>query len=55
MANLHLIDPTLAKWFTIADREEVARSDRYFLRKVRTGASDELLDYIDAELLKGNV
>jgi hypothetical protein len=55
MANLHIIDPTLAKWFTIADREEVARSDRYFVRKVRTGISDGLLDFIDAELLKGNV
>jgi hypothetical protein len=55
MANLHLIDPTLAKWFTIEDREEVARSDRYFLRKVRTGESDALLDFIDRELLKGNV
>ncbi len=52
LANLHLIDPSLAKWFTVEDREEVASSDRYFLRKVKTDVSTGLLDFIDAELLR---
>jgi hypothetical protein len=52
LANLHLIDPSLSKWFTIEDRAEVAGSDRFFVRKVRTDVSTELLDYIDAELLR---
>ncbi len=52
LANLHLIDPTLAKWFSIADSEEIVRSDRYFVRKVRTEVSSDLLDFIDTELLR---
>ncbi|PRY64659.1 core-2/I-Branching enzyme [Glaciihabitans tibetensis] len=46
-ANLHLIDPTLAKWFEISDLERISESKKYFVRKVRTGDSTTLLDTID--------
>lgn len=46
-ANLHIIDPALKKWFTISDFEEIGMSERFFVRKVSTSASAELLDKID--------
>lgn len=51
LANLHIVDPSLAKWFTEEDFEQVASSDKFFVRKVRTGTSTDLLDRIDKELL----
>jgi hypothetical protein len=48
LANLHLIDPSLSKWYTLDDWEAVSRSDKFFLRKVRTGESTKLLDALDA-------
>lgn len=47
LANFHLIDPTLAKWFSLDDLDDVLQSDKLFVRKVRTETSSELLDAID--------
>jgi hypothetical protein len=47
MTNFHLIHPSLVKYYTIEDREEIAMSEQYFVRKVATGTSAELLDWID--------
>jgi hypothetical protein len=47
-ANLHLIDPTLSKWFDESDFERVTESGQYFVRKVRSGLSDGLLDRLDS-------
>jgi hypothetical protein len=46
-ANLHLIDPSLAKWFVAEDIAALDASEMYFVRKVRSGVSDELLDILD--------
>ena len=51
MANLHIIDQSLTKWFTIDDWPEIKSSDKYFVRKVRSGDGDELVERIDRELL----
>ncbi|MCF3128337.1 beta-1,6-N-acetylglucosaminyltransferase [Acinetobacter soli] len=52
MPNLHLIDPSLSKWFTINDFGEIKNSSYYFVRKVRSKDGKELIDRIDSELLK---
>lgn len=52
MANFHLIDPSLSKWFTDADFDRIATSGTYFVRKVRAPESSSLLDRIDRELLQ---
>ncbi|WP_281981757.1 beta-1,6-N-acetylglucosaminyltransferase [Thalassorhabdomicrobium marinisediminis] len=49
-ANLHLIDPSLCKWYSEVDIETIETSDKYFLRKVRTGTSERLLDWIDERI-----
>lgn len=49
VANFHMIDPYLVKWFTLDDWDEIAASGMPFLRKVRTDLSASLLDRIDAE------
>lgn len=46
-ANLHHIDPTLIKVYTLDDWEEVAASDKLFLRKLTMTSSASLLDCID--------
>ena len=50
MANLHMIHPSLQKWYTLADWKEVVASDKLFIRKVSTEKSTALLDRIDTEL-----
>ena len=50
-ANLHIIDKSLSKWFTVDDWEEVANSDKLFLRKIRSLDGAELVDRINRELL----
>lgn len=50
-ANLHIIDASLTKWFDFSDRDVVASSDRFFVRKVRTSTSVPLLDWIDRNRL----
>jgi hypothetical protein len=46
-ANLHLIDPSLARWFGAADYEEIMASGRWFVRKVGSGISGDLCDRLD--------
>lgn len=46
-ANLHLIDPSLSRWFDEGGIEQIEASDRFFLRKLCSGQSDRLLDWID--------
>lgn len=52
MANLHIIDPSLTKWFTVKDYEQICNSDKFFVRKVRTQDGSELVEKIMKEILK---
>ncbi|MCL1943337.1 MAG: beta-1,6-N-acetylglucosaminyltransferase [Candidatus Azobacteroides sp.] len=51
-ANLHIIDQSLQKYFTIEDFEYIRNSDKLFVRKVSTEKSTELLNKIDECLLR---
>jgi hypothetical protein len=51
LTNFHLIHPSLTKYYALDDIDEVAMSDAYFVRKVRTGHSDHLLDWLDRNRL----
>ena len=51
MANLHIIDISLSRWFTINDWEEIRASDKMFVRKVRTLDGVELVEKINRCLL----
>lgn len=46
-ANLHLIHPSLSKWYGIDDLDEVLASGRFFVRKVNSAHSTPLLDALD--------
>lgn len=46
-ANLHLIDPSLTRWFDGGSIAEVIASGRYFVRKVSSVRSATLLDALD--------
>ncbi|MDQ0572174.1 hypothetical protein QFZ42_004008 [Variovorax paradoxus] len=46
-ANLHLIDPSLSRWFHASDLEEIIASDRWFVRKVGSAVSGDLCDRLD--------
>jgi hypothetical protein len=46
-ANLHLIDPSLSRWFHASDYEEIVASGRWFVRKVGSGGSGDLCDRLD--------
>jgi hypothetical protein len=50
-ANLHLIDPSLSRWFQAADYEEVVASGRWFVRKVGSDISRDLCDRLDSNLV----
>lgn len=52
LANLHLLDSSMTKWFNEDDLEEIKKSDKLFVRKVKSGYSDSLLDKIDKDILK---
>lgn len=51
MANLHVIHPSLSKVYTISDFEELRNSDKFFVRKITTESSKELVEKIKHELL----
>lgn len=51
MANFHIIDKSLSKWFTINDWEEIVKSDKLFVRKVRSNDGMDLVNKINRELL----
>ncbi|MGJ7612454.1 MULTISPECIES: beta-1,6-N-acetylglucosaminyltransferase [unclassified Variovorax] len=46
-SNLHLIDPSLSRWFQAWDYDEIVNSGRWFVRKVGTTMSSELCDRLD--------
>lgn len=50
-ANLHIIDKSLTKTFSIVDKELIKNSDKLFVRKVSTEKSTDLLNWIDFNLL----
>lgn len=50
LANFHIIDPSLTKWYTIHDWAEIENSDKLFLRKVRSSDGNALLDKIDKKI-----
>lgn len=52
LANLHIIDPSMNKWFDEHDFDQIKNSDKLFVRKVKSGYSDKLLNKIDKEILK---
>lgn len=51
LANLHLIDNSLTKWYTLNDWTEITASDKLFVRKVRSIDGFELVDKINNEIL----
>jgi hypothetical protein len=51
LANFHHIHPSLAKWYTLDDWEEVAAADAYFVRKLNSESSGSLIEAIDERLL----
>ena len=51
LANLHILDKSLSKWYTIDDWQEIIDSDKLFVRKVRSADSSELISRINRELL----
>lgn len=52
MANLHIIDPSLTKWFTINDSKQISQSDKFFVRKVRSLDGGDLVEKISIDLIK---
>jgi hypothetical protein len=52
MTNFHLIHPSLTKYYTLADRAEIEKSEQFFVRKVKTGISTSLVEWIDRERLR---
>lgn len=50
-ANIHIIDPSLTKWFDLSDFDMIKNADQLFVRKVSSLYSKGLLDRIDSDLL----
>jgi len=53
LSNLHLIDKSLKKVYTLEDLESILSSTKFFVRKVTSGASAGLLDYLDNDVHQG--
>lgn len=51
LTNLHLIDNSLTKWFTIEDWKDIEKSEKLFVRKVRTVDGMTLVNKINHETL----
>lgn len=51
LGNLHIVQRAASKIFQYSDFTDVAASDKFFVRKLQTGVSDEFADAIDRELL----
>jgi len=51
MANYHIIDKHLAKWYTIDDWQEIITSDKLFVRKIRSKDGTQLVRRINEEIL----
>lgn len=52
MANIHLIDPSLTKWYSINDWDKIHSSDKLFVRKLSSSVSEDLIKLIDEKILK---
>lgn len=52
-ANIHLLDRSMMKTYTLEDREEVASSSMLFVRKVDSSRSAGLLDELDRRAESG--
>jgi hypothetical protein len=52
LSNLHLIDKNLKKVYTLNDLEAIASSAAFFVRKVGSGPSAALLDYLDEHVVE---
>jgi hypothetical protein len=50
LSNIHLVRNPLNKIFNEHELADILRSDKFFVRKVATGASDELLNALDVFL-----
>ena len=50
MVTTHMIDASLLRWFTLADWQDVAESDKLFVRKVRSLDGATLVEKIKREL-----
>nr|WP_279615632.1 beta-1,6-N-acetylglucosaminyltransferase [Paenibacillus lactis] len=48
--NVHHIHPSLQKWYTADDADEVLSSDKLFVRKVNSSVSSTLLNRIDSRI-----
>lgn len=51
LANLHLIDNSLTKWYTIDDWSDITASDKLFVRKIRSIDGSKLVERIDNKIL----
>jgi hypothetical protein len=51
LANYHIIDSTLSKWFTQSDWRLIENSDKFFVRKVTSTKSFKLIKKINDNLL----
>ncbi|MBU5367918.1 beta-1,6-N-acetylglucosaminyltransferase [Enterococcus avium] len=54
LANITLLDDSLQKWFTKVDFDKVIKSNFFFVRKVNSKKSAELLDMIDQHIKEKN-
>ncbi|WP_029276830.1 beta-1,6-N-acetylglucosaminyltransferase [Carnobacterium jeotgali] len=55
LANIHIIDKSMTKWFSYEDFDEIMKSDKLFVRKVSTDKSKKLLEAIDQHILENEV
>ena len=55
LANVHIIDKSMTKWFTYEDLDKIKTSDKLFVRKVSTEKSESLLEAIDQQILEKEV
>lgn len=51
LVNTHLICPSLQKWYTLDDWEQIISSDKLFVRKVNSISGGSLVEEIDAQIL----
>lgn len=47
LANLHVIDPPLSKWYSIRDFDRLKHSDKLFARKIRSSDGRELIEALN--------
>ena len=51
LANYHIIDISLTKWFTLSDWTEIVNSEKLFVRKINSQTGSDLVVKIKSELL----